>query len=174
MPFPASRLSSQHLQVWLSLSSALRRPMRQPGIENRRTSWSISLLKNDPNYGRGHLLKGRLLAADGNMDAALVNIQKAVQADPKSAEAYYALGQLYASRGDRAGAEKAFREVLRMNPRATAAQIQLSRLQLASGNPAGAVQTAEEAARTVPANRDVRLALVRSLVGCERLQESGG
>jgi tetratricopeptide (TPR) repeat protein len=126
-------------------------------------------LARDPSSVSALLLKGQLLAEEGQREDSFAAIRSAATANPASADAQFALAKQYAERGDNAAAEAAFREVLRINPRAAAAQVEIGRLELLAGDAKQAVRTAEEAARNQPGSLSARVMLVRGLLAARDL-----
>jgi len=105
------------------------------------------VLTSQPGNPEAELAMARLLAAQNQVDEAIVHAKAAVAAEPRSAGAHYLMGTLYAAKKDAAAAITAFEEVLKLNPRAVPAQLQIARLRLATGKPGEAVDLAERAVR---------------------------
>jgi arylsulfatase A-like enzyme/Flp pilus assembly protein TadD len=60
----------------------------------------------NPDHYRANLLRGRILSLQGNPEAALGNLEKAVQVQPQSQEAHLFLGGAYAQLGRDADAQR--------------------------------------------------------------------
>src|SRR5688572_11014337 len=64
-------------------------------------------LKKDPQNVRAHVLRGNVLAGLKNFDAAIKEIEEAIQIDPKRSPSYTTLGAIESARGRRRQAEEA-------------------------------------------------------------------
>ena len=74
------------------------------------------VLKKDPKNVNALILLGSALAGLRDFDAALKQIEQAVQLDATSAPAYATLGTIQAARGRQQEAEAAFRKAVATNP----------------------------------------------------------
>jgi tetratricopeptide (TPR) repeat protein len=63
-----------------------------------------------------HYVRGRLLAEDGNLDAALDELQRALQADPNLSVAHNAVGTIYLQRGQYEQARRSYQQATEINP----------------------------------------------------------
>jgi tetratricopeptide (TPR) repeat protein len=63
-----------------------------------------------------NVLKGRIMLADDQWDAALPVLQEAMKLNPEPAEAQYELGRVYAHKGDWQHAAEAFRSAFEATP----------------------------------------------------------
>jgi tetratricopeptide (TPR) repeat protein len=119
------------------------------------------LLARDAQDAETLLLKGQLLLADGNRDAAFERVTGAAERAPNSVPVLFALGKLQASRGDLDAARNSYNRVLQLNSRAVPAQLELARLYLAEGNADNSARAANDALSNEPASLEARSALVR-------------
>src|SRR4051812_13974198 len=74
------------------------------------------VLKKDPKNVSALILLGSALAGLRDFDAALKELEQAVQIDARSAPAYTALGAVQVARGRQKDAEEAFRNAVASNP----------------------------------------------------------
>jgi tetratricopeptide (TPR) repeat protein len=63
-----------------------------------------------------HYVRGKLLAEDGNLDAALDELQRALQADPNLSVAHNAVGSIYLQRGQYEHARQSYQKATQINP----------------------------------------------------------
>ena len=92
-----------------------------------------SALVLDPEHADAHLNLGRLLHADGDLDAAEGHYRSAVAADPESGRARFNLGVLAEDQGRPEDAIAAYRDALRLDDGLAPAHFNLSRLHEARG-----------------------------------------
>jgi tetratricopeptide (TPR) repeat protein len=70
-------------------------------------------LPKDPTM---HYVRGRLLAEKGQLEAALDELHRALQADPNLSVAHDAMGSIYLQKGDYDRARQAYEQATRINP----------------------------------------------------------
>jgi tetratricopeptide (TPR) repeat protein len=71
----------------------------------------------DPGFGAAHAELGKLLLKRGEVDAAVVHLEKALALDPRDVAPAYALAQAYFRRGDKSRADEQMAKVSRLNAR---------------------------------------------------------
>ena len=116
-----------------------------------------------------HVMMGMTLLNDGDMEAASLQIERALQLDPKEIEAHYYKGVIARQHGDLPGAMNEMELVVSANPQHALAQVELGTLALQSGNLDRARQAFEQAvvlSPDVPENH-YQLALAYSRLGLQ-------
>lgn len=131
------------------------------GLKQEAQQAIDAVLARDSKNSAAHILKARLLLAEGKAPDALRHGRTAVTLNPQSAPAHYTLGVIQEALQDPAAAAMSFTEVLKINPRAADAQTRLAALHLAAGKPAASVSLAEAAALNAPGNRDAQVLLIQ-------------
>jgi Flp pilus assembly protein TadD len=96
------------------------------------------MLERNPEDAETRANLGAVLAMTGQLDAALVELKRALQSDPNSARAHSHLGQIYLQRKDVRAARREFETVLSLDPDDFKARNNLGYLLLATGDPAAA------------------------------------
>jgi len=116
-----------------------------------------------------HVMLGMTLLNDGDMEAASLQIERALEQNPKEIEAHYYKGVIARQRGDLTGAVHEMELVVGANPRHVLAQVELGTLALQTGNLDRARQAFEQAVALspdVPENH-YQLALAYSRLGLQ-------
>jgi choline-sulfatase len=111
---PQFEVAVAHAPRWadaqFSLASVYARIDRVPeAMDHLRTT-----LELNPDHFRANLLRGRILALQGDAAAALPNLEKAVSLDPKSIEAHQFLADAYSQLGQDANAARERAEAARL------------------------------------------------------------
>jgi tetratricopeptide (TPR) repeat protein len=106
--------------------------------------------KLDPSRVETMLTLGRIQAAAGRFDEAIVEFQRALARDPSSVDALLYLGDALADSGRAADAEAAYRRAAAARPTYWAPQNRLGALFFTRGEYARAIPAYEEAARLNP------------------------
>jgi len=97
-----------------------------------------------------HVMLGMTLLNDGDMEAASVQIERALLQNPKEIEAHYYKGVIARQRGDLPGAINEMELVVGANPQHALAQVELGTLALQTGNLDRARQAFEQAVALSP------------------------
>jgi tetratricopeptide (TPR) repeat protein len=123
-------------------------------------SLNTALLKDSPKDSYAHLLKGRMLLADGDVDAAITEFNNTQKFRPDWAALHFWLAQAYVRRGQFEQAKHELETTLTYEPEYRVARLTLAALQ----NRTGAVNAAMiNGIRLVQSNpRDVPALLVYS------------
>ncbi len=103
--------NSRSAEAWLNLAHA--RASAQRDFKQALKDCSQALKLND-RLARGYKIRGNLLLALGDTDAALENYQKAVDVDPKYAPCYNNLGAMYMKQGKFKKAIRYFEQALKL------------------------------------------------------------
>ncbi|MEM7051096.1 MAG: tetratricopeptide repeat protein [Acidobacteriota bacterium] len=119
-----------------------------------------------------HLMRGRRAQRRGNLDAAVAEFRKAIEADPESANGYGALGAALrlAQQGD--GAIAAFRRAAQLEPGRASRFYDLGAAYLDTGNGAGAEEQARQALKLDPELAEGHLLLGLGLSRQGQLEEA--
>lgn len=92
----------------------------QKGETDKAISAAAEVEKDDPDSGLVHLVKGNVLAGQGNQEAALAEFTRATEgklsSDWQRASAYNSAGRILSERGDYPLAEKMYQEAVVQNP----------------------------------------------------------
>jgi tetratricopeptide (TPR) repeat protein len=116
-----------------------------------------------------HVMLGMTLLNDGDMEAASLQIERALQQNPNEIEAHYYKGVISRQHGDLAGAISEMELVVGANPQHALAQVELGTLALQAGNLDRARQAFEQAvvlSPEVPENH-YQLGLAYSRLGLQ-------
>lgn len=116
-----------------------------------------------------HVMLGMTLLNDGDIEAASLQIERALQLNPKEIEAHYYKGVIARQHGDLSSAMNEMELVVSANPQHALAQVELGTLALQSGNLDRARQAFEQAvvlSPDVPENH-YQLALAYSRLGLQ-------
>ncbi len=97
-----------------------------------------------------HVMLGMTLMKDGDIEAASIQIERALQQNPNEIEARYYRGVIARQRGDLPGAIKEMEVVVLANPQHSLAQAELGTLSLQMGNLDRARQAFEQAVSISP------------------------
>src|SRR5262249_1852991 len=87
-------------------------------------------LKLGRDQAENSVIQGRVLLAQGSLDAALKSLNDAVATNKNLPAAYYQLGVILERNSNYAEAEQAWHEALKLNPGHSRALLKLSRLLL--------------------------------------------
>jgi len=109
---------AERLQALVALTQA---QLRQSKVKEA-VATSDKLIKTAPDNGLVKLLRGQVLAADGQLDDARTLLEEAVAAMPENAQAKTLLGIVNARQGNLGQAEMHFASVVASDPSNTAAQ----------------------------------------------------
>lgn len=116
---------------------------------NTETLWTHAIAAGPPG-SVAHQSYAAVLAARGERETALAELELALRIDPQSSDAWFVLGNLRHALGQRAGAEQAWREAARYGRPAYLAWLALGRMQRDElGDGDGALASFEEAVRSV-------------------------
>ncbi|KAF0110212.1 MAG: hypothetical protein FD149_2692 [Rhodospirillaceae bacterium] len=74
------------------------------------------LIARDSNRVDAYLMRGQILASQGNLPAAIDAVEHAVTAHPENAQTYGVLGWLHFLAGHLAEAEQATRQAIAIDP----------------------------------------------------------
>jgi spermidine synthase len=98
----------------------------------------------------------------GNVDDALLLVQRAIALDPKYADAYNLLGAIRGTAGNIGAARQAFRASLTLDPRDAVTYVNLAQLELAAGQRDTAADLFAEALSLDPNSSPAREGLART------------
>jgi protein O-GlcNAc transferase len=124
---------------------------------------AIALLGNKPDAAAAHYLRAKVYTADGDLQKAAAQSQRAVSLRPDFAEAWSDLGEARKTLLDDAGALAAFERAVILAPADAVAQTRLGSQYLDRGKPHDAVAHLQEAARLDPQNQTALYNLQRAL-----------
>lgn len=121
------------------------------------------LLRDFPEFARGHHNLGVALSRLGRFDEAVTSLERAVEIEPSLASAYNSLGLAYEGLGRRQAAETAYRQALVVAPRQALAHFNLADLLLGSERPEEAIEHYRAGLALAPDNRVARRNLALAL-----------
>jgi tetratricopeptide (TPR) repeat protein len=129
------------------------------------------VLAKAPNRGDALVLRANALAGLSDFDAAVTQLQDAIQLDPRAA-LYSNLGSFELARGRKDDAEAAFRRAVELEPRSVNAQLALAQYLWTSGRVSDAERILKVARQLEPANPLANRALAALHVSTGRLDEA--
>src|SRR5437879_4829203 len=94
---------------------------------------SRNLVSTPTNTASEHLNQGTKLFADGKLDEAIAQYERALKLSPDDEDAHYNLGVALARKGNRSAAEEQYREALRIYSDYSEAHMNLGNLLAAQG-----------------------------------------
>ena len=153
--------------------------------EDARTR-AEKVLKMDPNNLEARLLRGSATFSLNEQDAAIRQIEEAIQLHPNAGNAYSVLGQMQAkrgdaaaargdaaaARGDAAAAEKSLRQGVELDPKSVAAHLELGKFLASSGRKAEAEASFKAAYALDPKNAEAAQALAAFYMSSNRGPEA--
>jgi tetratricopeptide (TPR) repeat protein len=166
---------------WARAKSELERILHQhkddPGIVhkiievhlilNDRTAaeaLNIALLKENPKDSLGHLFKGRLYLADGNVESATQEFNEAAKYQADLPALHYWLAQAYIQKGDLRLARQELETALRFDPGYQTALLSLTKLDNAAGMIDAALANSRRLVANSPGDVDSMLLYCQSLL----------
>ena len=139
--------------------------------ESDEALWTDTLVKN-PDCWSGHNNLGNDLIRKGQLDEALVHLQKALEIYPNFLEAHNSLGEALLRKGQVDEAVAQYREALEINPRYVDAHYNLGNALLQKGQLDEAVAEFQRALEINPSSADVRNNLGNALLQKGQLDEA--
>jgi len=133
--------------------------------ESEQTLWTHTLAK-DPDCWVGHNNLGNILFHNGDIDAGMSHLRRALEIRPNYAEAHYNLGVLLEQKGQAAEAFSEFQTAVKINPNFPEAHNDLGVAFSQKGQRQEAIAQFEEALRLKPDFADAQdnLAKVQTMV----------
>jgi tetratricopeptide (TPR) repeat protein len=122
------------------------------------------LLKKNPKDSYGHMFKGRMDLADGNVDNAMRELNETVNYQPDLAAVHYWLAQAHIQKGNLQQAKQELATALRYNPRYQTALVSLTKLDGATGQVDKALAESRRLAANSPGDVDSMLLYSQSLL----------
>lgn len=126
------------------------------------------LFEIEPNYGRGYIPFGTLLAQGGHLTAAKAYLSMGVFLNPDRDDAHHALGAVHLRLGEYELAAQSLAEAALLNPNEPSTLLLLARAKVATGETEAAVAIYEQALRLNPNDADGHNELGETLVGLRR------
>jgi len=135
-------------------------------LNDRRAAESLNqiLLKKNPQDSYGHMFKGRMDLADGNVGAAMLELNETVKYQPDLAAVHYWLAQAHIQKGDLQQAKQELATALRYNPNYQTALVSLTKLDGATGMLDKALAESRRLAANSPGDVDSLLLYSQSLL----------
>src|SRR5262249_51697700 len=131
-------------------------------------------LKVQPRSTNAQILKANALAGLKDLDAAVAEIESAIQADPSAGIAYSSLGALQFAKGDTGAAAAAFKRAVAADPKSVAAQLALANYYWAINQRTDAEAALKAAIDVEPKNVLANRALAIFYIGAGRKDEAEG
>ncbi|MBN2150785.1 MAG: tetratricopeptide repeat protein [Candidatus Lokiarchaeota archaeon] len=122
-----------------------------------------NILASNSKIAIAWVLKGDLLASNGNVDAAKQAFLTAIECNPQCAVAWYRLGRLHVRANDVKAAVVAYRQALRFQPGVAIVWITLGRQLQGIGDRAGAIEAFNKALSIQPTREQAWFKLGRLL-----------
>jgi tetratricopeptide (TPR) repeat protein len=145
--------------------------LRNEAWRSRVSLWSDTVAKS-PTSARAWTNLGRALAEDGQPDAAVRRLERALALDPDLAEAHYNLGQIALARGRDSEAAEHYRRALRADPARVPARANLAAALARQHRIGEAVAQLREAVALAPTRVDLHFNLAVLLEREGRRQEA--
>ena len=139
--------------------------------ENDEALWTDTLVKN-PDCWSGHNNLGNDLIRKGQLDEALVHLQKALEIYPNFLEAHNSLGEALLRKGQVDEAVAQYREALEINPHYVDAHYNLGNALLQKGQLDEAIAQLQKALEFNSEDADVRSNLGNALLQKGQLDEA--
>ena len=135
-------------------------------LNDRRAAEALNetLLKQNPKDSYGHLFKGRLYLADGNLENALQEFNETAKYQPDSAALHYWLAQAHIQKGELAQAKQELETALRYDPNYQTALLSLTKLENATGMVDRALADSRRLVAKTPGDVDSMLLYSTSLL----------
>ena len=125
----AADLLPDNAEVQLRAGSLLLLAKQYPEARAR----AMTVLAKEPQNPRALILLGNSLAGLQELDAAIEQVEQAIDQDPLRTFSYENLGNLYIAKGDQDAAEGAFRRAVAATPKSVLAHVSLANYLWARG-----------------------------------------
>jgi Flp pilus assembly protein TadD len=126
---------------------------------------AVSALAKEPKNPRALVLLGNALAGLKDIDAAIEQVEQAIDEDPQFTLSYMNLGALRMAQGDREAAESAFRQAVEAAPQSAQAHLGLANFLWAVGSRAEAEPEIKAALAIEPASMAANRAMAAFYIG---------
>jgi tetratricopeptide (TPR) repeat protein len=143
---------------------------RQLGRTDEAMRQFERLFEIEPNYDRGYIPFGKLLAAGGHLAAAKMYLAMGVVLHPDRDDAHHALGAVHLRLGEYELARQSLLEASKLNPREPHTLILLARAEVSLGDDHAAVSHYEQALRLNSDDADGHNELGEALLRLNRKQ----
>lgn len=130
------------------------------------------VLQKNPNHIDAHVLLADVLFAQEKRDAALAELNRAIEIDPQRVESYLSLARFYTSTNDAARAEDALRRALSVNPASSLAHSDYGQFLVKQNRLGEAEAEFKRAVEVEPKLRDPRVALAGFYIGNKQLDKA--
>ncbi|HWP66375.1 MAG TPA: tetratricopeptide repeat protein [Candidatus Limnocylindria bacterium] len=159
----APLLTAVIVTAWMPLAWRAQRVWR-----DERTL-AQAMVAASPQSAHAHHVLGRVYAKSGELDRALVELERAIALDPAGTDALYDAALVHRARGRYAEARRLLRRLVRQFPSYSPGAVALAATELDLGRPARALAVAEHAAwyATRSAELQVERALALDALGRE-------
>ena len=136
-------------------------------FEDARTLAEKALAKN-PSSVEAQVLKGNATLGLKDIDAAIQDVNDAINLDPTDARSYAAIGAMQLTKGRQAEAEASFRKAVQTQPSSVIAQLALGHYFWATGRTADAEAPLKRAVELDPQNVIAQRALITFYIATGR------
>jgi Flp pilus assembly protein TadD len=135
-------------------------------LNDRRAAEGLNeiLLKKNSKDSYGHMFKGRLDLADGNVDNAMLEFNETAKNRPDWATVHYWLAQAHIQKGNLQQAKQELEIALRYDPKYQTALVSLTKLDSATGMVDKALADSRRLAANSPGDVDSMLLYSQSLL----------
>ena len=130
------------------------------------------LFELEPNFARGYIPFGTLLAQEGHLTAAKAYLSLGVLLNPKRDDAFHTLGAVHLQLGEYELAKQSLLEANLLNPQESTTLMLLARAKVALGEAEAAVAIYEQALSLNPNAADGHNELGEALIGLGRREEA--
>jgi tetratricopeptide (TPR) repeat protein len=161
------KLADAHVNLSLVLAQS-----NQLALAAEHLDKAIRLEGDKPSAARAWYLRAKIHGEQNELDAALRDLERAVQLRPDFAEAWSDLGSTRRALLNDEGALRAFERAVKLDPRSSRAQFRLGSAYLRDSNFTKAIIHLNEAARLDSANRAILYNLQRAYSKAGRTAEA--
>jgi tetratricopeptide (TPR) repeat protein len=133
-------------------------------LNDRRGAEALNevLLRKNPKDSYGHLFKGRLYLAEGNVENAIVEFNETAISQPDSAALHYWLAQAHIQKGELQQAKQELETALHYDPNYQGARLSLTKLDNATGMVDRALANSRRLVANSPGDADAMLQYAES------------
>ncbi|MEO8494452.1 MAG: tetratricopeptide repeat protein, partial [Planctomycetota bacterium] len=130
------------------------------------------LYEIEPNYARGYIPFGKLLASGGHLEAAQLYLAMGVVLHSDRGDAHHALGAVHLRLGEYELAKQSLQEADKLNPNQPNTLLLLARAKAELGETVDAIALYEQAIRLVPSDAAAHNRLGEALLSVGRMNDA--
>ncbi len=131
----------------------------KPDVLAEAEKMAQEVLQKDPNNIEGHILMGSILFAKNQKDAAVAELNRAIELDPHRVESYLSLARFFVVTHDYAKAEETFKKAISVNANSGLAHTEYGKFLVQANRPGEAEAELLKAVEVAPNDRSSRFVL---------------